>query len=200
MSLQSTCDWGTFPVKQSLFVPASFVSGPAWFVAFASPAEMHWSKGALGWDFPVVRRIEEAGFETFVPLERSTVMRNGRRRELIRPLFGGYLFVRFDRSSDEWANIKHIQGVIDLLTDNDKFPIRVPDAEIRKFQRWEEAGVFDFRRGRSAFSEGDTVEIKEGPFAGFIAKVRSASPRKRVKLLLGALGELSIDPTFLAKV
>jgi transcription antitermination factor NusG len=44
------------------------------------------------------------------------------------------------------------------------------------------------------------VRITEGPFAGFIAKVRSASPQKRVRLILGNLGEAQVDPAFIERL
>ncbi len=188
----------TMPAHHML--PASFPLGMAWFVVFASPAEMHWSKLPLGWDFPVVSRIEAEGYETFVPVERRTIIRNRKKREQIKPLLGSYVFVRFDREADDWGNILSVQGVHDILSNANDLPLRVPDLEIAKLRRLSEAGVFDFTKPRSAFREGDTVRIEDGPFAGLIAKVRSASPKKRIRLLLDGLGKLEIDPSQLVKV
>ena len=66
--------------------------------------------------------------------------------------------------------------------------------------RAEDAGVFDYTTEKSPFEEGDLVEIMEGPFNGLIAKVLSAHPRKRAKLLLNTLGSLVQDPCFLRKI
>ena len=187
-------------MEQAPIVPASFRCGMAWFVAFAAPSEMHWSldQDRRGY-FPAERSIEELGFECFVPRETRKIKRRGRRGEQVNPVLGAYIFVRFDRERDDWHAIRHIPGIHGILSSLD-IPIRVADGVVQYFQRCEAAGVFDFTKPRSAFKDGDDVEIKEGPFAGLIGKVRSASPKKRIRVLLDGLGKLDIDPGFLAKV
>lgn len=184
-------------------LPLSFPLGRAWFVVFVSSNEMRWSKDKHGnWDFPVVRRIEEEGFETFVPVEQRTIVRRGRKQVQTVPLFGSYVFVRFDREADDWGilNGDDIEGVHFIIQDTFNIPIRVPDKEIDRLRRAELAGAFDLTKPCSIFQEGDDVEIREGPFAGLIAKVRSAHPHKRVKLLLEGLGRLEIEAGCLTKV
>jgi transcription antitermination factor NusG len=208
MSMQPAETYGLSIVKHSPgLLSASFPLGRAWFVVFASSAEMHWSKMPRkwgepeAWSFPVVRRIENEGFETFVPRERRIIRFNGRKIERVIPLLGSYIFVRFDREADDWGVINPVDicGVHGLLRNADDLPIRVPDMAIEKLQRAEDQGAFDFTRPMSAFAEGEEVEILEGPFAGLIAKVRSCEPRKRAKLLLTGLGKLEIDPSSLRK-
>lgn len=182
-------------------IPASFPFGCAWFVAVCSPFEMHWTtdKDGKGY-FPVERRINELGFETYVPVETRNVVRNRRKFERVTPLLGAnYIFVRFDRERDDWGHILADRGIHDILGAM-KIPQRIPDLLIERIRREEDAGVFDFTKPYCAFASGDDVEIKEGPFAGLMAKVRSASPKKRVRLLLAGLGSAEIDPAFLAKV
>lgn len=189
------------PPDPSPLIPASFPLGSAWFVAVCSPFEMCWThdRGGKG-HFPVERRINELGFETYIPVERRNIPRNHRKYLRIMPLLGAnYLFVRFDRERDEWGAILADPGIHDILG-HMQIPQRIPDLMIERIRREEEAGVFDFTKPFSAFAQGDSVEIKEGPFAGLMAKVRSASPKKRVRLLLAGLGSMEIDPAFLAKV
>lgn len=180
-------------------VPMSFPKGRGWFVAFVSVGEMYWSKDKHGVEhFPVERRIQEAGFETFVPRETRTIIRARRKVDRTVPLFGPYVFVQFDREYDDWGQIKDIDGVLAILN-HMKIPDRVPDLVIEHLKRAHDAGVFDYTRN-SAFSQGDEVEIKHGPFSGLIARVRCASPRKKVKLLMDGLGTMEIDAAFLARV
>lgn len=190
------------PEAQPPLVPASFISGRAWFVAVCSPFEMHWTTGKDGKGyFPVEQRINEAGFETFVPIEMRWTKQNGRKRKLVEPVLHQYILVRFDRERDEWGQLRHdhIKGVWDILKNQD-VPVRVDDVKIDRLRNWESAGVFDYTKPLSAFNKGDNVEIKEGPFAGLMAKVRSVSPKKRIKVLLAGLGSLEIGPEYLAKV
>jgi len=178
--------------------------GEAWHAVFVSIHEMHWTRSTLKDGtaveyFPVERRIQEAGYETFVPRERRIKLRAGRKVEVVTPLFGSYVFVRFDRAIDSWGEINFLDGVHQILS-NLQIPIRIPERMIETFQAAEQAGVFDYRKPRAIFSTGDSVEIMHGPFAGLVAKVRCASPRKRVKLLMDGLGKLEIDAEYLMKV
>lgn len=182
---------------------ASFLIGRAWFVCMVSPVGVRWD----GRDFPAARAIEQLSFETYVPRATRKIIHRGRRIVRVSSLLGCYIFVRFDRERDDWGVIRRpeefgkggIDGVHGIIRDIFGNPCRVPDIQVDRLRRAEEAGAFDFTR-QSAFSPGDTVRITEGPFAGFIAKVRSASPQKRVRLILGNLGEAQIDPAFIERL
>lgn len=193
----------TAPVKPlAPLIPANFPLGRAWFVAVCSPFEMHWSADQNGkGHFPVERRINELGFETYGPIERKLKIINRRKHERVTPLFGCYIFARFDRERDDWGNINPDQarGAYGVLKNLD-MPARVPDIVIDRLRRAEDAGVFDYTKPSSAFNKGDMLEIQEGPYKDFIGKVKSAEPRKKVKLLMDRLGVVEIDPQYLAKV
>ncbi len=111
------------------------------------------------------------------------------------PVFPGYLFASFDRERDDWGAINQIDGVIGILEVN-HIPSRVPDIIIDRLRNAVEAGVFE---KASALSIGDTVEIMEGPFTGEMARIKSATAKKRVRILLGML-KLEIDPCFLRRM
>jgi transcription antitermination factor NusG len=114
-------------------------------------------------------------------------------------LFQGYAFARFDRERDDWGAIRTIDGVIDLYK-RDSIPVRVPDLEVRTFQRAEAAGVFDLTSSAANFRTGDEVEIEaKGPFQGLVARIKSAKAKRRVEILLDTL-TMSIDPCYLRKV
>lgn len=191
---------------------ASYPLGRAWFVVFVSATEMHWSKDEKASEernrdvgyFPVERAINELGFETYVPVETKREMVSGRRVVLVQPVFGRYVFVRFDREADDWGEIKRedqfsrgIKGVHRVLRDAFDAPIRVPDT-VMSFIRWAEtAGVLTPTRG---LAPGATVEIEGGPFAGLIGKLKSASKHKRAKVLLKMLGTVDVETCFLKKI
>lgn len=183
-------------------IPASFPLGRAWFVAVCSPFEMHWVHDRAGkGHFPVERAINDLGFETYVPVERKIKLINRRKHERITSLFGYYIFVRFDREKDKWQRINNEDAVgAHGILKNLDIPVRVPDFLIDRLKRAEDAGVFDYTKPGSVFHKGDTVEIQEGPYKGFIAKVKSAEPRKKVRLLMDRLASMEIGSEYLAKV
>lgn len=183
-------------------IAASFPLGRAWFVAVCSPFEMHWTTDRDGRGyFPVERRINELGFETYAPVERKMKIIRHRKCERVTPLFGCYIFIRFDREADDWGDInpEQVRGAHGILKNLD-MPARVPNIVIDRLHRAEDAGAFDYTKPSSAFIKGDMLEIQEGPYKDFIGKVKSAEPRKKVKLLMDRLGVVEIDPQYLAKV
>jgi transcriptional antiterminator RfaH len=167
-------------------LPASFPLGRAWFVVAV------WGNS----EKTAAKDIEDMGFGIFYPTETRQKLRRGRKVMSTDPVFPGYLFVHFDRERDEWGAINDVDGVVGILK-NGVFPSRIPDLVIDRLMNMVAAGAFETA---SKLNGGDTVEITEGHFAGLLAKVKSASPRKRVKVLLDGLGALEIDPCFLRKV
>lgn len=168
-------------------IPASFPLGRAWFVvAFENQKR-------------AVEGIADIGLSTFCPVMSRTKIRKGRKVIINDPLFPGYLFAHFDREKDDWGKIEDVKGVLGILK-NGLLPSRIPDLVIERLKHAEAAGVFDYTKPGSAFKEGEEVEVTEGPFAGLIAKVKSASPKKRVRLLMASLASVEIDPCYLRKV
>ena len=141
----------------------------------------------------------DLAFETFCPQLARIKLVRGARTRVVQALFRGYAFARFDRDYDDWGAIKAVDGVIDLYK-RDSIPVRVPELEVRTFQRAEAAGVFDLTSSYANFRQGDEVEIEaRGPFHGLVARIKSAKAKRRVEILLDSL-TMSIDPCFLRKV
>lgn len=170
-----------------------------WFVAYIDPLHMRWDHNK----FRIEAEINKLGFETFAPCEERTGVKRGKRVKIVTPAFGPYLFVKFDRFSDEWGKLRGfdpkdgtgISGFVCLLQNGGK-PSPVPEILIDRLKRAMEAGLF----GTKPFEAGTAVEIMEGPFAGFFGKIKSVSRQYRAKVLLNMLGDLEIDPCFLRKM
>ena len=149
-------------------------------------------------EIKVKEEVEELEFPCFCPMGSRTKIIRQRRVIVHDPIFTGYVFVAFDRERDYWGQIKAVDGVIDILS-NGHLPVAVPKDLIDRLMRAQDAGVFDWTKPGAAFTVNDEVEVVEGPFAGLIAKIKSATAKKRIKILLQGL-TLDIDPCFLRKV
>jgi len=176
--------------------PISYPVGRAWYVLeINSRANIFNIEGEIG---------GELGLDCYIPKERRFAMRRRRKMAIVRALMPGYAFVNFDVDRDEWENILEIDGVIDVLSQNE-IPIRIGGKDhgvIDRLRRAEMAGAFDFTIPAAAFGIGDIVEIREGAFTGMLARIKSATAKKRVQIILDFLGRstvLDIDPCFLAK-
>ena len=188
---------------------ASFQKGRGWFIAVVDSQRMNWLRRwrftgkAHEWltGFGPEHDILELGFETFVPAERRYRVVRGRKTEITTPLFGGYVFVRFDREADYWENILNLEICYDILQINE-IPVRVPDDLIELMRRSQDVGAFDYINGKAALAAGDVVKVegKGSAYEDLLGKVLSASPRKRAKILMDRLGVLEIDTCFLRKM
>lgn len=178
----------------------SYRSGPAWHVAYTSArAEVEACKALIA-----------AGFDAYAPAERLVKAIRGRKVDIERPLFSRYVFVSFDPHRDDWGRVQGVDGVEALLKNGD-IPSRVPTAWIDGIRKAEEYGVFDRRRAvPNGFKAGDAVRVTEGPFngftariEGFVAKLKSATATKRVKVLMDFMGSMQrfeLDVTDMEKV
>jgi len=173
--------------------PISYPRGAAWYVLAIEGRHV----------FQVEREIihlQKMG--AYVPRTLDTKVIRRRRVESSNPLFPGYGFVQFDIDRDDWPQILEIDGVIESWS-HQQIHVRVPSLVIDRLKNAQNAGAFDNTKPSAAFSVGDSVEITEGPFAGLIAKIKSATKKKRVEVILNFLGGLTvfnIDTCDLAKV
>lgn len=156
-------------------IPLSYPVGPRWFVFYTY---IHREKLAE-------REIFNLGFPVHVPFEKRISKRLRRKQRIYEtPLFPRYGFVYFDIDRDDWGSIVNCDGVCDLLRMN-RIPQSVPQSMVDGLRLAENIGVFDHTRGPKA---GMDVELTDGPFAGFIAKVLRARSAEKVDVLLNFLG------------
>lgn len=107
-----------------------------------------------------------------------------RQRVVCKPLFPGYLFAHFDLI-DQLDAVRHTVGVVRLLF-SEKNPTPLPEELIRSIIA--EAEEYARTDRRKHAQVGDTVAVKDGPFAGMVGKVeRRLDGQNRVRVLLDAL-------------
>ena len=100
------------------------------------------------------------GYETFAPhyVPRSKAFGRGQRE---KPLFPGYLFVRYKTKYDfrivEGAWVIRIVGISNV-------PVRIPDDEVESIQRVVASGIYS-EPWRMA-QIGERVSVCQGPLAG----------------------------------
>ncbi len=133
-----------------------------------------------------LRNLERQGFEAFLPLAEVTQRRAGQARLVRRPLFPGYLFVRFSTAQGGWRAINATAGLTRLVSFADR-PAQVPDAIVDGLRaRCDANGVL---ATADAFQPGDSVTVETGPFAGFIATVETIDADRRVWVLIELMGK-----------
>jgi transcription termination/antitermination protein NusG len=150
----------------------------------------------------VERLLQERGFETFLPLIPRMSQWKDRRKRVEWPLFPSYVFGRF--ALDDTYRVLSVPGVVTLVKVNGR-PVPVDDAELNNVRRFA-AALQDgdvAPEPRPYLSEGDTVEVVDGPFCGVRGTVVERRGRRRVLVGLKAIGqglEVDIDTRLLKTI
>ena len=130
--------------------------------------------------------LNRQGFEAYLPCYRKT-RRHARRVDMVnRPLFPGYLFVRFDVERDLWRCIRSTVGVNAIVSFGGELSPVTPSIVSGLKAREDESGAISLRP--SSLKVGDSVRVAEGPFEDHICLVDQIDDQKRVALLLNLMG------------
>lgn len=137
-----------------------------WFVLQSRPRQ---EKRALS-------NLEAQGFECLLPLYQRERLRRGKRDQVDEPLFPRYLFVHLDEVTSNWSALRSTYGVTNIV----RFgltPASIDDTIVARF-------ALCTPTDRHLFTPGDTIDIINGPFAGFEAIFQQDDGEARVTLLL----------------
>ena len=132
------------------------------------------------------RHLQNQKFDVFAPQQKITKRQGTQFKTLLKPLFPGYMFVQFDAEHQNWRKINATHGVSRLITLDGKLTPIAPGCVDTIAECCDEAGAF---QPPSVASEGLSVELTTGPFAGFIGKITEVQDDQRVWLLLDVLGQ-----------
>jgi transcription elongation factor/antiterminator RfaH len=142
--------------------------------------------------------LRAQGFRPFFPQFRRTVRHARKLREVVAPVFPGYIFVIFDMERDRWHSINGTVGVARLLTSL-KRPAPVPGDVVQAL-----IGAIDVSGCvvlGTDLRAGQAVRVVAGPFAGGLGLLERLGGKGRVRVLLNIMGgqmPLMIDRSDLA--
>lgn len=138
------------------------------------------------------RNLARQGIETFCPWQIQTLRRSGRLVDVKRPLFPGYIFLRFDPEAGLWRSVHATRGMTRLVQMNPGAPTPLPKALIENLQA--RCGP-DGKLGQAPnLVSGDAVCVISGPFTEFVARIESIAPDTRIRVLFEAMNrEVRVD-------
>ena len=134
------------------------------------------------------RNLLRLGFETFLPMQKSTQRKTSKFIDVMKPLFPGYMFVSCDTAQQPWRKINSTIGVSRIVSFGNK-PVQASLDLVQGLQaRCDEAGEL---KPLEHFKAGEQVTLTAGPFANFIATVERMDADQRVWVLLDLMGQKS---------
>jgi len=125
-------------------------------------------------------------FEALWPTYREVVIRRNRRVVVERPVFHGYLFVKFDLSGWRWRAINSTPGIIRLLPMGSEEPVALPAGFVEALQSREPSAPV-VAEVIATFAANTIVRILAGAFYGKLGRVVSSAPRS-TRLSVEAFG------------
>ena len=134
------------------------------------------------------KNLNRQGFEVFLPLHDTTSRKLSRFINTSKPLFPGYMFIRFNRAEYKWHKINNTYGVSRLITFNSTLK-SIPTSFIENLmKRYDLSGkLLPVKK----FKKGDHVTLLNGPFANFIANVEEYETDQRIWILMDLMGRKS---------
>jgi transcriptional antiterminator NusG len=133
---------------------------------------------------------EDAIYEVVIPMEDYVDLRNGKRVVAQRKMFPGYLLVRSELDDKAWFVIRNTPGVTGFVGQGAK-PSPLPRRDVEAFLMPKESGeqVTTRTKPRLEYEVGETVRVKEGPFADFSGEVIEINEDQlKLKVLVNIFG------------
>ena len=133
--------------------------------------------------------------EIVVPTETEIEIRKGKRREVERRVFPGYILVNMIMDEDSWYVVRNSPGVTGFVGMGNK-PTPLRKEEVDKIMNRIES---DEPRIKVSFQMGEHVRIMSGPFAEFGGTVDEIYPDKgKAKVLVSFFNrETPVEVDFL---
>jgi transcriptional antiterminator RfaH len=132
-----------------------------------------------------VKNLNRQGFETFLPFHDSTSRKLSQFINTSKPLFPGYMFIKFDREESDWHKINNTYGVSRLITFNSLLK-SIPTTFVDNLKkRYDLSGkLIPVKK----LKKGDQAKILKGPFANFIATVEKYESDQRIWIFMDLMG------------
>lgn len=131
-----------------------------------------------------IEHLARQEFETYCPMIMRQVRHARRTRDVLRPLFPGYLFVRIDPDRRRWRSILSTRGVRALMRCGER-PGFVEDAFVGCLKAREHNGVIV--RPAAPYRVGQQIHICSGAFSGLVATIVEMPEKERLVVLMNLL-------------
>jgi transcriptional antiterminator RfaH len=133
-----------------------------------------------------ITNLLRQGFEAYCPMIRKRRHHARRVREVLRPLFPGYVFIAIDPTQHRWRPILSTVGIRTLIRFGDSLGV-LPHRFVEDLRSYEKEGALPVCYSPSSYTPGDRVRLCEWPFEGVIAIVLSVEEHARLQILLHLL-------------
>ena len=137
--------------------------------------------------------MEDKIFEVVIPMEEVVEFKGGRKQIVQRKVFPGYLLVRCRMDDESWYCIRNTPGVTGFVGQSrqGQKPTPLSRREVRTFLAAKGDGAEQTARAkpRLEYEVGESVRVKEGPFADFSGEIAEINAdHMKLKVLVNIFG------------
>ena len=134
-----------------------------------------------------------------VPVKKEIVTKNGKRKEVDRLLFPGYVLIHAELNPDlEYVIRNGIPGMSGFLTEKtgngtDRIPVPIRDEEAQRILGVQDEMAVNAAETEVNFTVGESVKITDGPFSGFSGTVEEIlQERSKLKVVVVIFGRKTL--------
>jgi transcriptional antiterminator NusG len=139
----------------------------------------------------VSMNMEDRIYEVVIPMEDVVEFKNGKKVVVQKKVFPGYLLCRCELDDDSWSVIRNTPGVTGFVGPGTK-PTPLSRREVEGILQVKvEGGEAPAKRSRPRLEHevGETVRVKEGPFADFSGQIAEINEDQlKLKVLVNIFG------------
>jgi len=136
--------------------------------------------------------MEERIFECVIPMEDVIEFKNGKKQVLSKKVFPGYLLVRMQLDDDSWYVVRNTPGVtgfVGLGANPTPLSRREVENILQVKSEGEETAGGRKSKPRLEYEVGESVRVKEGPFADFSGTIAEINEDQlKLKVLVNIFG------------
>ena len=133
-------------------------------------------------------------FQVEVPTEEVTEIKNGQRKQVQRKVYPGYILVRMDLTDASWSAVRNTPGVTGFVGQSrqGQKPTPLSRREVQTFLAAKgdgTGGLPQRKKPKLEYETGESVRVKEGPFADFAGTIAEINAdHMKLKVLVNIFG------------
>lgn len=137
--------------------------------------------------------MEDKIYEIVIPMEEVDEYKNGKKQTVMKKVFPGYLLVRCEMDDESWYCVRNTPGITGFVGQAAKGqkPTPLSRREVKTFlsPKTEGAEAAPRRKAKLDYEEGESVRVKEGPFADFTGEIAEINAdHMKLKVLVNIFG------------
>jgi len=153
--------------------------------------------------------MEDYIFQVEVPTEEVVEIKNGKRQQVQRKVFPGYILVRMELTDDSWGAVRNTPGVTGFVGATSRpSPLTLDEVVRILAPATQKAAQVASGKGAAAadkaaapvvdYSIGESVTVMDGPFATLPATISEIDPlHQKLHVLVSIFGrETPVELTF----